>query len=288
MAGSITWSERGAARSIEDDEVRISQLFTLLALGAARSARSAPERSAAAWIAWHDVCVHGREVDTIALEDIPWQGAPEGKRAFLIRAVDSLGGAWWAPLFPVAPRVGELEGLLGRLRTALDGFDPRPPEGAAEPPAEDAPRLGRCLLHAVPLHRYGCIVCNHDELYGALSRDQCRLVGTLLSATRPEERSEAARLLAAQARREPSRITLCALAHVHALAVEREAPGLLRTYLLATIGVCARRAGEILDLRHVAPLAGLLSVLDGWDAAQAASVLGALEREEPAAPLVDA
>ncbi len=104
----------------------------------------------------------------------------------------------------------------------------------------------------------------------------------------PAERSEAARLLAAEAKVEPSRITLCALAHVLSLAVEREQPGLLRTYLLSTLGVCARQAGDALDLRHVAPLAGLVSVLDGWDAAQAHSVLDAIEHEEPAASLGDA
>ena len=121
----------------------------------------------------------------------------------------------------------------------------------------------------------------------AFSGEQCDLAGRLLSGG-PEERSEAARRLAGEARREPSRTTLCALAHVLALAVEREPPGLLRTYLLSSIVVCARRAGETMELRHVAAIAGIVPVLDGWDAAQAASVLNALEREEPAAPLGDA
>jgi hypothetical protein len=287
-SGSITWTERGVPAGIEADDAPMSQLFTLLALGAARRARSAPERAAAAWFAWHDIAVYGPSVAAIALEEIPWDGEPEAKRAFLIRAVDSLAGGWWADLFPVTPRVDQVRALLARLRTALDGFDLLPAEPGVELVQADVPRFGRCLIHAVPLHRYGCIVCNQDELYGALSGEQCRLAGCLLSGESPEERSDAARHLAGETRREPSRIVLCALAHVLALAVERELPGLLRTYLLSSIVVCARRAGELLELRHVAPIAGIVSVLDGWDAAQATSVLNALEHEEPAAPLGDA
>jgi hypothetical protein len=287
-SGSITWSESGVREGIEAEEGPISQLFTVLALGAARSARSGPERAAAGWLAWHDVAVYGPAVATIAVEDIPWEGAPEDRRAFLVRAVESLDGRWWADLFPVTPRVEEIRGMLARLRSALDRCDPRPAEPGAEPAEADAPRFGRCLLHAVPLHRYGCIVCNQDELYGALSGEQCDLAGRLLSGAGAEERSEAARRLAGEARREPSRTTLCALPHVLALAVEREPPGLLRTYLLSSIVVCARRAGDLMELRHVAPIAGIVPVLDGWDAAQAVSVLNALEREEPAARLGDA
>jgi hypothetical protein len=288
-SGTITWSERGVPGGIEADEATISQLFTLLALGAARSARSVPERAVAAWFAWHDLATYGPAVSTMALEEIPWTGEPDAERAFLVRAVECLAGGWWADLFPVTPSVGELDVMLARLRIGLDGVDlPADPPAEVEAADSSAPGFGRCLLHAVPLHRYGCIVCNQDELYGALSGEQCRLAGRLLSAADPEERSEAARLLAAEVRREPSRITLCALAHVHALAVEREPPGLLRTYLLASIVVCTRRAGEVLELRHVAPIAGVVSVLDGWDAAQAASVLNALECQEPAAPLSDA
>jgi hypothetical protein len=287
MAASITWSERGAPRAIEAGEVLISQVVTVLAVGAARRARVRAERAATSWIAWHDISVYGREVDTIALEEIPWEGEPEEKRAFLLRAVDSLDGGWWIGLFEVRPNVPRVQELLDRLRTAVLGFDAATPSSESVE-AEIARRFGRCLLHVVPLHRYGCIVCNHDELYGALSRPQCQLAAQLLSATDPAERSEAARRLAAEAGIEPSRITLCALAHIHSLAVEREPAGLLRTYLLSTIGVCARQAGDALQLRHVAPLAGLLSVLDGWDAAQAHSILDSLEREEPAAPLGDA
>jgi hypothetical protein len=285
MAASITWTEGGAPQAIESGEVTISQIFTILAVAAARRARTRAERSVSAWIAWHDISVYGRDVDSIALDEIPWEGDPEDKRAFLVRTVDSLEGAGWAALFEVRPKVGRLQELLGRLRAALVVYDATP---AAAEEGEPARRYGRCLLHVVPLHRYGCIVCNQDELYGALSRTQSRLAGRLLSATDPAERSEAARLLAHEAGLEPSRITLCALAHVHSLAVEREPPGLLRTYLLSTVGVCARKAGDALQLRHVAPLAGQLSVLDGWDAAQAHSILEAVEREEPAAPLGDA
>jgi hypothetical protein len=285
MAGSITWTENGTPQSIVGGEGLMSQVFMLLAVAAARSARSPAERAVAAWFAWHDISVYGREVETIALEEIPWTGTPEEKRGFLVRVVESLAGARWIDLFELSPKVADVEGVLGRLRAALDVFD-----AAGERPEEEtgpARRYGRCLLHGVPMHRYGCIVCNQDELFGALSREQARLGGELLTATEPAERSEAARRLAAEAKQEPSRITLCALAHIHALAVEREPPGLLRTYLIATIGVCARTAGEALQLRHVAPLAGLLSVLDGWDAAQAHSILDALEREEPAASLGD-
>jgi hypothetical protein len=287
-SGSITWWEGGVREGIEADEGQISQLFTVLALGAARTARSSPERAAAAWLAWHDIAVYGPAVATLALEDVPWEGEPEGRRAFLVRAVDSLGGRWWADLFPVTPPVSEIRAMLARLRAALDRSDLASAEPGSEPGEADVPRFGRCLLHAVPLHRFGCIVCNQDELYGALSGEQCDLAGRLLSGGGQEERSEAARRLAGEARREPSRTTLCALAHILALAVEREPPGLLRTYLLSSIVVCARRAGEIMELRHVAPIAGIVPVLDGWDAAQAASVLNALEREEPAAPMGDA
>ncbi len=265
----------------------IAQVFTVLAVGAARRARVRSERAASSWIAWHDICVYGHEVDTIALEEIPWDGEPEDKRAFLLRALDSLDGGWWAGLFEVRPKVPRVQDLLDRVRTAVLAFDAATPS-AESVEAEIARRYGRCLLHVVPLHRYGCIVCNHDELYGALSWQQCKLAGRLLSATDPAERAEAARLLAAEAAGEPSRVTLCALAHVHSLAVEREPAGLLRTYLLSTIGVCARQVGDALQLRHVAPLAALLSVLDGWDAAQAHSILDSVEREEPAASLGDA
>lgn len=284
MSASITWSEGGQPQAIEAGEVLISQLFTVLAVAAARRARTRPERAVAAWIAWHDISVYGRDVDSIALDEIPWEGDPERRRAFLLRALDSLDGGWWIGLFEVAPRTERLEALLDRLRAAVEVSDAAPPPA----PEPETPRAyGRCLLHVVPLHRYGCIVCNHDELYGALSRQQCQLAGRLLSAIEPLERSEAARRLAAEVEAESSRITLCALAHVHALAVERESPGLLRTYLLSSIGVCSRRAGSALQLRHVAPLAGLLSVLDGWDAAQAHSILDALEREEQAAAFGD-
>jgi hypothetical protein len=286
MAASITWTEGGIPRAIESGEVPISQVFTILAVAAARCARTRAERAVSAWISWHDICVYGRDVETIALNEIPWEGDPEEKRAFLMRTVESLEGGWWVALFPVPPRPGRLVELLRRLRAALDVYEaaPRPGEETAEP----ARAYGRCLLHVVPLHRYGCIVCNHDELYGALSGPQCKPAALLLSSTDPAERSEAARLLAEAAGIETSRITLCALAYVHSLAVEREPPGLLRTYLLSTIVVCARKAGDALQLRHVAPLAGQLSVLDGWDAAQAHSILDAVEREEPAAPLGDA
>jgi len=288
MAASITWSEGGAPQAIEAGEVLIAQLFAVLAVAATRRARTKPQRAVAAWLAWHDVCVYGRDVERIALDEIPWDGDPEEKRAFLIGVVDSLDGRAWVGLFPVRPKVEKLEELIRRLRSALDVYDPAPAVENQDEAAPPAHLYGRCLLHVVPLHRYGCIVCNHDELYGALSTPQCVLAGKLLSATDPTERSEAARLLAAEATQEPSRITLCALAHVHSLAVEREPPGLLRTYMLSTIGVCARQAGDALDLRHVAPLAGVLSVLDGWDAAQAHSILDAVEREEPAATLGDA
>ncbi|HEX3607219.1 MAG TPA: hypothetical protein VH134_14960 [Candidatus Dormibacteraeota bacterium] len=286
MTASITWQEKAGPRSIEAGETLIGQLFTLLAVASTKKARARPERAAAAWFAWHDVAVYGREVDHITLEEIPWEGEPDDKRAFLLRTVDTLlEGRWWSALFEVAPDVPRLQELLRRLRAAIHAFDPTVPSTES---AEEPRRYGRCLLHAVPLHRYGCIVCNHDELYGALSGTQCQLAGRLLSSEDAAERSEAARLLAAEAVHEPSRLTLCALAHVLSLAVEREQPGLLRTYLLSTLGVCARQAGDALDLRHVAPLAGLLSVLDGWDAAQAHSVLDAIEREEPAASLGDA
>ena len=288
MAASITWSEGGAPQAIEAGEVLIAQLFAVLAVAATRRARTKPQRAVAAWLAWHDVCVYGRDVERIALDEIPWDGDPEEKRAFLIGVVDSLEGRAWVGLFPVRPKVEKLEELIRRLRSALDVHDPAPAVENQDEAAPPAHLYGRCLLHVVPLHRYGCIVCNHDELYGALSTPQCMLAGKLLSATDPTERSEAARLLAAEATQEPSRITLCALAHVHSLAVEREPPGLLRTYMLSTVGVCARQAGDALDLRHVAPLAGVLSVLDGWDAAQAHSILDAVEREEPAATLGDA
>jgi len=288
MAASITWSEGGAPQAIEAGEVLIAQLFAVLAVAATRRARTKPQRAVAAWLAWHDVCVYGRDVERIALDEIPWDGDPEEKRAFLIGVVDSLEGRAWVGLFPVRPKVEKLEELIRRLRSALDVHDPAPSVENQDEVAPPARLYGRCLLHVVPLHRYGCIVCNHDELYGALSTPQCVLAGKLLSATDPTERSEAARLLAAEATQEPSRITLCALAHVHSLAVEREPPGLLRTYMLSTVGVCARQAGDALDLRHVAPLAGVLSVLDGWDAAQAHSILDAVEREEPAATLGDA
>ena len=288
MAASITWSEGGTPQAIEAGEVLIAQLFAVLAVAATRRARTKPQRAVAAWLAWHDVCVYGRDVERIALDEIPWDGDPEEKRAFLIGVVDSLEGRAWVGLFPVRPKVEKLEELIRRLRSALDVHDPAPSVENQDEVAPPARLYGRCLLHVVPLHRYGCIVCNHDELYGALSTPQCVLAGKLLSATDPTERSEAARLLAAEATQEPSRITLCALAHVHSLAVEREPPGLLRTYMLSTIGVCARQAGDALDLRHVAPLAGVLSVLDGWDAAQAHSILDAVEREEAAATLGDA
>jgi hypothetical protein len=286
MAASITWTEGGVPQAIESGEIPISQVFTILAVAAARRARARAERAVSAWIAWHDICVYGRDVESIALDEIPWEGDPEEKRDFLVRIVDSLEGGWWVSLFPVRPKVSRLLELLSRLRAALDVYDaaPHPAEEAAEP----ARAYGRCLLHVVPLHRYGCIVCNHDELYGALSRHQCQPAARLLASNDPAERSEAARLLAAAAGLETSRITLCALAYVHSLAVEREPPGLLRTYLLSTIVVCARKAGDALQLRHVAPLAGQLSVLDGWDAAQAHSILDAVEREEQAAPLGDA
>ncbi|HEY2705293.1 MAG TPA: hypothetical protein VGL20_16550 [Candidatus Dormibacteraeota bacterium] len=287
MAASITWSEGGTPRAIEAGEVLIAQVFTVLAVGAARRARVRAERAATSWIAWHDICVYGREVGSIALEEIPWEGEPEDKRAFLLRALDSLDGGWWAGLFTVRPKVARVRDLLDRLRTAILAFDAATASSEAVE-TELARRYGRCLLHVVPLHRYGCIVCNHDELYGALSWAQCQLAGRLLSATDPAERAEAARILAFEASREPSRVTLCALAHVHSLAVEREPAGLLRTYLLSTIGVCARQVGDALQLRHVAPLAGLLSVLDGWDAAQAHSILDSVEREETAASLGDA
>jgi hypothetical protein len=287
MGASITWSEQGTPRAIGAGEVLISQVITVLAVGAARRARVRAERAATSWIAWHDISVYGCAVDTLALEEIPWEGEPEDKRAFLLRALDSLDGGWWAGLFDVRPKVPKVRELLDRLRTAVLAFDAATPASESVE-AEIARRYGRCLLHVVPLHRYGCIVCNHDELYGALSGPQCLLAGRLLSAADPVERSEAARQLAAEATREPSRITLCALAHVHSLAVEREPAGLLRTYLLSTIVVCARRVGDALQLRHVAPLAGLVSVLDGWDAAQAHSILDTVEREEPAAPLGDA
>lgn len=287
MAASIAWSQGGTPQAIEAGEVLMAQVFTVLAVGAARRARARPERAATSWIAWHDICVYGREVDTIVLEEIPWEGEPEGKRAFLLRAVDGLQGGWWAGLFEVRPRVSRVQELLDRLRGAILAFDAATPS-SEDLEAEIARRYGRCLLHVVPLHRYGCIVCNHDELYGALSGPQCRLAARLLSATEATERAEAARRLAAEATAEASRITLCALAHVHCLAVEREPAGLLRTYLLSTIGVCARQAGDALLLRHVAPLAGLLSVLDGWDAAQAHSILDSVEREEPAARFGDA
>lgn len=288
MAASITWSEDGVAHAIESSDILIAQLYTVLAVAATRRARGVPQRAVAAWLAWHDVCVYGREVERIALEEIPWDGDPEEKRTFLVDVVDSLAGRAWVSLFPVRPKVAKLEDLIRRLRVALDVADLTPPAATGEELSAQARPYGRCLLHVVPLHRYGCTVCNHDELYGALSTPQCMLAGKLLSATDPAERSEAARLLAAEAVQEPSRITLCALAHVHALAVEREQPGLLRTYLLSTIGVCARQAGDALDLRHVAPLAGVLSTLDGWDAAQAHAVLEVVEREESAAPLGDA
>jgi hypothetical protein len=288
MAASITWSEGGVPQAIEAGEVLIAQLFTILAVAATRRARGAPQRAVAAWLAWHDLCVYGRDVERIALEEIPWDGEPEEKRAFLVDVVDSLEGRAWVGLFPVRPKVEQLEELIRRLRGALDVYDPAPTVETEEATAAPTRPYGRCLLHVVPLHRYGCIVCNHDELYGALSGMQCMLAGKLLSATDPAERSEAARLLAVEAINEPSRITQCALAHVQALAVEREEPGLLRTYLLSTIGVCARQAGDSLDLRHVAPLAGIISVLDGWDAAQAHTILEAVEQEEPAAPLGDA
>jgi hypothetical protein len=287
MAPSITWTEGGAPQAIEASDILIAQLVTVLAVAATRRARSAPQRAVAAWLAWHDLCVYGREVERIALEEIPWEGDPEERRAFLLDVVDSLEGRAWVGLFPVRPKVEKLEGMIRRLRAALDVADATPPPQTGDSPAPT--RLyGRCLLHVVPLHRYGCIVCNHDELFGALSTPQCMLAGKLLSATDEAERSEAARLLAVEALQEPSRITQCALAHVHALAVEREQPGLLRTYLLSTLGVCARQAGDALDLRHVAPLAGIISMLDGWDAAQAHSILEAVEEEEPAAPLGDA
>ncbi|HVS41901.1 MAG TPA: hypothetical protein VMU20_06480 [Candidatus Dormibacteraeota bacterium] len=289
MAPSITWAERGAPQVIEADEVLIAQLFTILAVAATRRARSAPQRGVAAWLAWHDLCVYGRDVERIALDEIPWNGDPEEKRAFLVDVVDSLEGRAWVGLFPVRPIVEKVEELIRRLRAALDVYDAAAPTaGNEEAVAAPTRPYGRCLLHVVPLHRYGCIVCNHDELYGALSGMQCMLVGKLLSATDPAERSEAARLLAVESINEPSRIAQCALAHVQSLAAEREEPGLLRTYLLSTIGVCARQAGDALDLRHVAPLAGMISVLDGWDAAQAHSILEAVEREESAAPLGDA
>ncbi len=284
---AITWSEGGTPQAVEAGEVLISQVITVLAVAAARRARGRSERAVASWIAWHDICVYGPEVDTLALEEIPWEGDPEDRRGFLLRALDGLEGGWWVGLFPVRPRVGKVQELLGRLRVAVQRFDAdRPASETVE--AEVARRYGRCLLHVVPLHRYGCIVCNHDELYGALSRPQCQLAGRLLSATDPAERSEAARRLAAEATLEASRVTLCALAHVHCLAVEREPAGLLRTYLLSTAGVCARQAGDALQLRHVAPLAGLLSVLDGWDAAQAHTILDSVAREETAARLGDA
>lgn len=286
MGPSITWTEGGEWRAIEADEIPMAQVFAILAVGAARTARGRVERAASAWIAWHDICVYGGAADTIALDEIPWEGDPEAKRAFLVRAVDSLAGDWWAGLFEVPPKKVVLAGLIRRLRAALNVYDAD--TGAAPPVGENPPQYSRCLLHAVPLHRYGCIVCNHDELYGALSGPQSRLAALLLSSSDPAERSEAARLLAAEAKVERSRITLSALAHVHALAVEREAPGLLRTYLLSTAGVCARRARYALTLRHVAPLAGRVSVLDGWDAAQAHSILEMVEREEPAAPLGEA
>ena len=287
MAPAITWSQRGVPKTLEAGEVPMSQLYAILTVAASRRARSATERAVARWFAWHDVCVYGREVERLSLDEIPWDGDPEERRAFLVAVVESLTGRWWAALFPVRPRVDRMEGLIRRLRTALNVCDAvPPPQSESESPA--AGPYGRCLLHVVPLHRYGCIVCNHDELYGALTTPQCLLAGRLLGATDPTERAEAARLLAAEASREQPRITLCALAHVHALAVERELPGLLRTYLISTIGVCARRAGDAIDLRHVAPLAGVLSVLDGWDAAQVQAILDAVEREEPAAPLGDA
>jgi hypothetical protein len=286
MAPSIIWTEDGAPQAIEASDVLIAQLVTVLAVAATRRARSASQRAVAAWLAWHDLCVYGREVESIALSEIPWDGDLEERRAFLIDVVDSLAGRAWVGLFPVRPKVEQLEELIRRLRAGLDVADATPPP-AEESPASTRP-YGRCLLHVVPLHRYGCIVCNHDELYGALSTSQCMLAGKLLSASDEAERSEAARLLAVEALEEPSRLTQCALAHVHALAVEREQPGLLRTYLLSTLGVCARQAGDALDLRHVAPLAGIISLLDGWDAAQAHSILETVEREEPAAPLGDA
>ena len=229
MAASITWSEGGAPQAIEAGEVLIAQLFAVLAVAATRRARTKPQRAVAAWLAWHDVCVYGRDVERIALDEIPWDGDPEEKRAFLIGVVDSLEGRAWVGLFPVRPKVEKLEELIRRLRSALDVHDPAPSVENQDEVAPPARLYGRCLLHVVPLHRYGCIVCNHDELYGALSTPQCVLAGKLLSATDPTERSEAARLLAAEATQEPSRITLCALAHVHSLAVEREPPGLLRT-----------------------------------------------------------
>ena len=172
MAASITWSEGGAPQAIEAGEVLIAQLFAVLAVAATRRARTKPQRAVAAWLAWHDVCVYGRDVERIALDEIPWDGDPEEKRAFLIGVVDSLDGRAWVGLFPVRPKVEKLEELIRRLRSALDVHDPAPAVENQDEAAPPARLYGRCLLHVVPLHRYGCIVCNHDELYGALSTPQ--------------------------------------------------------------------------------------------------------------------
>ncbi|MDB5068787.1 MAG: hypothetical protein JWM18_5221, partial [Chloroflexi bacterium] len=55
MGASITWSERGTPQAIGAGEVLISQVITVLAVGAARRARVRAERAATSWIAWHDI-----------------------------------------------------------------------------------------------------------------------------------------------------------------------------------------------------------------------------------------